>query len=610
MSEIGDEDFDLDVLMRRIRMKVESRKAASSAARAAQVPSSITSDTAPQPASAPPPLSLSRLSAAETPVPSNKRYTSEELLRYHDEEFLRYAYHAILRRDPDGRGFASFLDELRSGRVSRIEVLGRIRYSPEGRAAAVPVEGLALRFAVRRARRIPVFGRVIAVLQYVGRLPEVVGSLERLEAANFRRDRDMRCQIDANGVAVESAIVSISKRWSDQLVKTESEVARASAGLSTVERSLADLNSSLGRIRSELAGKADKDALDRVADQTVAKADRAEVQKLASNLVAKADLVVVQKLTSDVDAKANRGEVQKLTSNVDAKADRVEVRKLASDLLIKADLVVVQKLASGVDAKADRAEVNDLARRISTLIEDLAARLEPLKAGADPRFDDFYQKLEERFRGAREDIASRVEVYLPFVAAASAGTELHPAVDLGCGRGEWLEVLATHNYVGRGVDASAVMVAGCNERGLQVDLGDALNYLKASRPSSFGAITAMHVVEHLRFGETLLLVEEALRVLRPGGVLIIETPNPENVSVGTNTFYLDPTHQRPIPPPLLRFIAEHLGFVDIEILPLHPRAASEWPVEAESHGTEHLNQLFFGAQDYAIVARKPSAKSG
>ena len=546
MSEIGDEDFDLDVLMRRIRAKVESRKAAASATGSAQSASSTLPDIGSQPTVTPPPLNLARLSAAAVPVPSKERYTTEELLRYHDEEFLHYAYRAILRRDPDPNGLASFLDELRGGRVSRIEVLGRLRYSPEGRAAAVPVRGLALRFAVRSARRIPVLGRVIAILQYVLRLPEVVGSLERLESADFRRERDMRRQIDANSAAVESTLASISEQWSGQVAKRDDAIARTEARISGLERSMGGLESGLDRTRAELAGKAETAALDRVAEQAFAKADLEEVQRLASS----------------------------------------------------------------VDAKADRTEVTDLARRVPTLIEDLAARFELLRAGADPRFDAFYGKLEDRFRGTRDAIGKRVEVYLPIVAAAGAGTERRPVVDLGCGRGEWLEVLATHGYAARGVDANAVMVAGCVERGLQVEPGDALDYLKASNSSSFGAVTAMHVVEHLRFGETLLLAEEALRVLCPGGVLILETPNPENVSVGANTFYLDPTHQRPIPPPLLQFVVEHLGFVDIETLRLHPRAAEEWPAEEELRGAAHLNQLFFGAQDYAIVARKSSAIVG
>ncbi|MGC1818502.1 MAG: DUF4214 domain-containing protein [Casimicrobiaceae bacterium] len=203
MSEIGDEEFDLDELMRRIRAEVESRKAAAGAARSA---SSALMDPGLEPGTARPPLRVSRLGHAESRAPSKQRYAIEDFLEYHDEEFLRHAYRSILRRDPDGSGFASFLDRLRSGRLSRIEVLGRMRYSQEGRAAAVPVAGLALRFAVTSMERIPILGRVIAILHGAFRLPEVVGSLERLESEHYRRDRDLRREIDANSEAVEAAL--------------------------------------------------------------------------------------------------------------------------------------------------------------------------------------------------------------------------------------------------------------------------------------------------------------------------------------------------------------------------------------------------------------------
>jgi O-antigen chain-terminating methyltransferase len=123
--------------------------------------------------------------------------------------------------------------------------------------------------------------------------------------------------------------------------------------------------------------------------------------------------------------------------------------------------------------------------------------------------------------------------------------------------------------------------------------------------SSVGAVTALHVVEHLPFHDVLALIDEALRVLCPGGILILETPNPENLQVAANTFYLDPTHRRPIPPALLQFVAESCGFTDIEVQRLHPRSKEDLLAAGTAAGPDGLNTLLFGPQDYAIVARKP-----
>jgi O-antigen chain-terminating methyltransferase len=112
-------------------------------------------------------------------------------------------------------------------------------------------------------------------------------------------------------------------------------------------------------------------------------------------------------------------------------------------------------------------------------------------------------------------------------------------------------------------------------------------------------------VGHLPFPKILAFIDAALRVLRPGGCLILETPNPENVLVGSYTFYNEPTHIRPLPSGLLRFIVEWRGFVEVELRNLHPYPeAMHFPASSGIVG-ERLNRLLYGPQDYAILGRKP-----
>jgi 2-polyprenyl-3-methyl-5-hydroxy-6-metoxy-1,4-benzoquinol methylase len=213
--------------------------------------------------------------------------------------------------------------------------------------------------------------------------------------------------------------------------------------------------------------------------------------------------------------------------------------------------------------------------------------------------DDFYRAFEDRYRGSRELITSRLRAYLPFVAPLKDTDPSLQAVDLGCGRGEWLELMKDVGIVTYGVDLDEGMLAACRERGLPVERRDAIEYLQSLADESVAVVSAFHVVEHMPFTALQTLVQEALRVLSPGGLLILETPNPENLSVGACEFYGDPTHQRPLPPILLSFLPEHYGFARTKIVRLQERQG------LSSTSTVCLTDVLLGVSpDYAVVAQK------
>ena len=227
-----------------------------------------------------------------------------------------------------------------------------------------------------------------------------------------------------------------------------------------------------------------------------------------------------------------------------------------------------------------------------------------LNGDSKHEFDAFYVAFENKFRGARADIKRRVRVYLPLVKEAGLAKRRKPLLDLGCGRGEWLELLREEGLVGHGVDLNGFMVEECAARKLLVTQADVLQHLGSLRSNSQGAITAFHLIEHLPFPSLMNLFAESLRVLRPGGVCIFETPNPDNVQVGSNRFYSDPTHLRPLPKEFTKFAMATAGFTSLEILPLHPDH-NALPVSEGSPPMERfINQMFFGAQDYAVIGRK------
>ncbi len=211
----------------------------------------------------------------------------------------------------------------------------------------------------------------------------------------------------------------------------------------------------------------------------------------------------------------------------------------------------------------------------------------------------FYRAFEDRYRGSRDTIKDRLRAYAPFTDPLLRPDAPAVALDLGCGRGEWLELLGESGFDARGVDLDEGMLAACRERGLAAQHGDALAALRAQPDGSLALVSAFHLVEHLPFDLVRELIAEALRALRPGGLLVMETPNPENLTVGATSFYLDPSHLHPLPPGLLGFAAEHAGFARQRIVRLQedPQLHSGAPLGL-------INVLEGVSPDYAVVAQK------
>ncbi len=216
--------------------------------------------------------------------------------------------------------------------------------------------------------------------------------------------------------------------------------------------------------------------------------------------------------------------------------------------------------------------------------------------------DAFYTAFENQFRGEREDIFNRLKVYLPLLEEAKVGTSDFPILDVGCGRGEWLELLRESGYTATGLDHNRVMVDYCRTREFEVVEGDVIAYLRTLPDLSLGAVTGFHIIEHLPFPILIKLFNEVVRVLKPGGLAIFETPNPKNIVVGACNFYADPTHKNPLFPDTIQFILESQGLSKVKILYLNPVEGS--PFDQEDASWQLLHNWFFCARDYAVVGYK------
>jgi len=228
----------------------------------------------------------------------------------------------------------------------------------------------------------------------------------------------------------------------------------------------------------------------------------------------------------------------------------------------------------------------------------------------NPNSIGLYKAFEDLYRGSHELIKSRLGVYLPFVeviksiyppaASNSAANEAIEALDLGCGRGEWLELLKEQRVSAEGIDLDDDMLSACRAQGLKVATGDAVAYLQSLPSNSRSVISGFHIAEHLSLDDLKILVEESLRVLKPAGLLILEAPNTENLVVGTSSFYLDPTHQRPLPSQLLTFLTDYFGFARSKLLRLQEPAL----LRDESTPVSLFNVLSAVSPDYAVIAQK------
>jgi O-antigen chain-terminating methyltransferase len=249
--------------------------------------------------------------------------------------------------------------------------------------------------------------------------------------------------------------------------------------------------------------------------------------------------------------------------------------------------------------------------RLTVLIEEARRRLPaPLDSSQLQMFaaegqklrEALYPAFEDAFRGTPDEIRLRLGAYLPLLREAKAGEPHRPIVDIGCGRGELLDLLAENGLEAIGVDINDEMLERARARGLKVAKGDAVSHLRALPDASLGAVTAIHVIEHLPIEAVLVVFEECARVLRPGGIAIFETPNPENVLVGACNFYMDPTHIRPLHPSTMRYLAEARGLTRVRVEYFRPMSV---PALEGTPGTEWIKEKLLGPQDYAVIGYRP-----
>ena len=289
----------------------------------------------------------------------------------------------------------------------------------------------------------------------------------------------------------------------------------------------------------------------------------------------------------------------------DLTAVQTDVRN--ADESLAQELVRLRELIP-ISARRNDALIAALDQKIETVdvrVRDLANPItERVPAGSIAPADLLYRRLEDALRGSGAALAESASHY------AGLARDAQPLLDVGCGRGELLEACRNAEVRATGFDTNERSVADLVARGFDASVAAIPQCFASIETGSVGSIAAIHVVEHLPVDALFALFAESARVLRPGGLLMIETPNAESLAVTGSEFWRDPTHLAPRHPAALTLLGREYGFAIEEVRPIHPFPEGNRFVATEDDSpslrrlVEALNDRLFGGQDLRLVLRR------
>lgn len=321
--------------------------------------------------------------------------------------------------------------------------------------------------------------------------------------------------------------------------------------------------------------------------------------------------------TDTMFSKIERDLHNQIVSSHDAAVFHVEQRRIQIDQAIDAirDLVKAVKDETAKSSTESQKKIADIRRIVDLLQRESSSTTVDMHSAIStvhdsnnvrpsPISDNLYVTLEDSFRGDPKIVRERQSTYLPYLRESVTSNQ--PLLDVGCGRGEWLALLRDMGISSMGVDGNRACVAECKEQGLDVIHGDLFEHLRGLQDQTLGAVTMFQVMEHLPFSMVIDVLREIRRVLAPAGLLIAEIPNIKNIRVGSGTFWIDPTHQTPLFPDVLEFLAQSVGFINTSGLylnPLMPAPDVSSFDEPLRHRLAAVFEALDGPADFALIAR-------
>ena len=569
-------------------------------------------------------IALARWQPAAPRIPVKQAYELSELLSFSDKDFIDNAYRAVLRRTPDAAGLGHHLTRLRNGQSSKVEVLAALRWSPEGEKEGVHVDGLLAPYLLQKWRRKPVVGPVLGWLQSMARLSRLSDRQVVLDSAQAREAQELGRIVNLQAEQLEQRIARMEGVASTNEGLSESLAGRLDSVAAMLGQEIGLLSQQVARLERQLSASVERiDSLriDQASNVAALSTVRDESRQFAEQVGVVSSRLdgmehvrqQAERFSGQVDAvnarldevSGMRAESRQFAEQVGVVSSRLDgmehvrlqaekyasqVEELSARLDLAADLGYrIDTIGARLDGMPDvvpvvrlvSERVDLLSGRDATLsaqVEQLASQLKPLleldsqAQAKSSEMDALLVAFEDAFRGGRQAARARAEPYLELIRESGAGSTKAPILDLASGRGEWLELLKEGQLIAQGVDSNRVFAEACRGKGLQVAHDDAAAWLSAFADGSAGAVTAMRLAEYLPLEKLVQILDEGLRVLRPGGLIMLHGFNPEGIVLATGPV----RHQQPLPAEVMRWLLEARGFYGARIArPVNvPRDAS------------------------------------
>ena len=513
---------------------------------------------------------------------------SSEFLQYHDYRFLEMAYVLLFRRTVDERGLEIYLKQLRIGEISREEVLYILKNSPEGQARELQIIGwdkICKLYKKRSIRRILL------------KVP-VVGSLVKFCLNLLRLNRRIN-ELSLKGYALDERLEKQAFEATKSTEEARGQLAQITGQVECLKCRMSESQKCFEEIEKHTNEQTTRfEKVEKIIGENIRKNEQTqksfnELQNYTTQIGSNVhdintSLEGLEKNVNDINGAL--GNYDKILGEYVNEDKKIIQTLLAEVYTLKARLSALEK--NGVQMQNVQAESDKVNVSVSNNAENAYASID-------------YFDFENHFRGSREHVKKVQTIYLPYYEGKKN------VLDLGCGRGEFTEMLVEQNVGVTGVDTYAPYVEYMKTLGLPVVHDDAVNYLREQE--HVDGIFVGQVVEHISVGQIMGLCQLAYEKLEEGCYLIMETPNPTSLAIYTESFYMDPSHQKPVHPQTLKYIAEKAGFSSVEILYTQSsRMPFEIPklkehdedFQAFNEAMSRVSNTLYGSQDYAIIARK------
>ena len=488
-----------------------------------------------------------RFDSVPDPTDFSYNVNVQDLLIKDGEQFIVDIYQKVLLRKPDAQGFKAYMDLIDKG-FSKEFIMLSIINSSEAKAKKIHYTGLEAlskeKIKDRLRRKIYFIPGMKLGLSWLCKLI-------KFPSIYHLKNRD-----------VYDNRLKITNKLEEYRLDTIREA----------RQQRAEFNLMLDSLRDETAIKA---------------------KLLRDDTLQHLNLIRVE-ITQRLDELCNDNLLQSLKDEIGT----VKKKLILLENYFKISITAVEKNVKNLNMKFDLSDINKKYCGV-------AATKQNIREIPDKCFslsDDMYFDFETTFRGPTEEIKKRLSAYIPYVKSANQKTKGSFLLDIGCGRGELLDLLSALNIPCKGVDKSIPQVTFCVDKGLPAHVSDALEFIKTIPNDSLIGVTAIQVAEHLSPEYLIEMIKASFKKIKVGGLILLETVNPESL-FSLQKFYLDFTHRNPIPSNTLKFLLESSRFKDVQIVYSSP-VPEILKFDGSDAMTDRLNEIIYGFQDYAVIGIK------